>query len=87
VTVANWQWHGLMDSALKGQYSISPTLVVADLTSTSGGTVTTLASVAVSPGREQGRKRSRESKVLEFLMEESQRQREAMARQEERESS
>ena len=41
--------------------------------------------MAVSPGREQGRKRSRESEVLEFLKEDGHREREAMARQEERE--
>jgi len=94
VTAANWQWYSLMDAALQGQHSISPPLVVAsNLTSTSGGTVTTLASspsstcssVAVSPGWEQGRKRPRESELLEFLREESQKEREALARQEERE--
>ena len=93
MTAANWQWYSVMDAALQGQHSISPPLVVAsNLTSTSGCTVydasspsSSCSSVAVSPGREQDRKRSRESEVLEFLREESQREREALARQEERE--
>ena len=84
-----------MDAALQGQHSISPPLVVAaNLTATTGGTVSTPASAPsaeearVSQG--QRRKRPRESEaLLEFMKEqaerEEEREREALAREEERE--
>eukprot|EP00064_Thunnus_orientalis_P022784 superscaffoldBa00008001_g23004 len=90
VTAATWHWYSLMDAALQGQHSISPPLVVAaNLTATTGGTVSTPASAPsaeearVSQG--QRRKRPWESEaLLEFMKEqaerEEEREREALAR-------
>ncbi|KAL7390597.1 hypothetical protein ABVT39_024110, partial [Epinephelus coioides] len=45
VTAATWLWHSIMVAALQGQHSISRPLVdAANLTATSGGTVSTPAS-------------------------------------------
>ncbi len=94
VTVATWQWYIVMDAVLQGQLSISPPLVVAsNLTATTSGTVSLLAS---APAAEEvqvsqpvrTRSRDRDS-ILSFLKEqaerEKQREREAVAREEDRE--
>ncbi|KAL7397741.1 hypothetical protein ABVT39_027179, partial [Epinephelus coioides] len=92
VTAATWQWYGQMDSALQGQHSISPPLVVAAyLTTTTGGVATSPSS---APPRERAnltpRKWARGSEELvEFLKEQAEKEEEseqqAVAREEARE--
>lgn len=82
----------MMDAVLQGQHSISPPLVVpANLTSTTGGAVSTPAS---SPSIEVSRKSQRKGPgdsqaILQFLKDqaerEEKRERAALAREKERE--
>ncbi|CAL8395330.1 unnamed protein product [Boreogadus saida] len=91
-TAGTWQWYGAMDAVLQGQHSISPPLVVAaNMSASTGGVVSSPASTSSAEevsGSSTSRKRPRDN-LLELLKEqgerEEQREREAVAREEERE--
>lgn len=96
MTAATWPWYSLMNAVLQGQHAVNPPLVVAS--ATPGGVVSTPASTStaeeeagedVIEERRPGRKRKRESDLMDFLKEraerEDEREREALVREEERE--